>query len=203
MHRRDLFALTAGAVAAGLAAGRTGPARAEPVLGDDGLHKQPFFHDSFLELGADLEEAAAQGKGLIVLFEQRGCPYCRELHAVNFARPEITGLIAEKFLVVQLDLWGARPVLDLDGEEREERDLAQKWAVNFTPTQVLFPAEAAGATDARTAEAFRMPGYFKPFHHLSGLEYVAAGAYRDQPFQRFLQDKFAALAAQGVDPDVW
>lgn len=203
MHRRDLFVVTAAAAALGLVPGRGGRAQAEPVLGDDGLHKQPFFHDSFLELGADLEEAAAGGKGLVVLFEQRGCPYCRELHAVNFARPEIAGLIADKFLVVQLDLWGSRAVVDLDGEESEERELAQKWSVNFTPTQILLPAEAAGSTDLRQAEAFRMPGYFKPFHHLSGLEYVSTGAYARQPFQRFLQDKFAELQARGINPDVW
>ncbi len=199
MDRRRLMTVGAAALA-GFVPGR-GRAEIEPA--DDGLYKQPFFLDSFLELGADLQEAADAGRGLVVLFEQRGCPYCREMHLVNFARPEITGYLQAHYLVVQLDLWGARAVLDLDGEEMEERDLARKWFVNFTPTQVIFPASAAGSTDARAAEAFRLPGYFKPFHHLSALEYVAEGAWRDQPFQRFLQDKFAALEAQGIDPDVW
>ena len=200
MNRRGLFTLVAVAGAATLA---PRPFRAEPVPGADGLYDQPFFLDSFLELGDDLDAAAAEGKGLVILFEQNGCPYCRELHRVNFARAEITDLIAEKFHVVQLDLWGARTVVDFDGEELEERDLARKWFVNFTPTQILVPAENAGASDIRQAEAFRMPGYFKPFHHMSGLEYVATGAYREVPFQRFLQDKFAKLQAQGIDPDVW
>ncbi len=61
--------------------------------------------------------------------------------------------------------------------------------------------EAAASREA--AEAFRLPGYMKPFHYLSGLEYVAGGHYADQPFQRYLQDKFAALEAQGIKPDVW
>lgn len=200
MKRRAFFGLAAAALAPAIAAR---PVRAKAVLGDDGLHDQPFFLDSFLELGSDLNEAATDGKGLIVLFEQRGCPYCRELHQVNFARPEIAGLIEAHFLVVQLDMWGARMVLDFDGEELEERDLARKWYVNFTPTHVFFPAENAGATDPRQAEAFRLPGYFKPFHHHSALEYIASGAHRDQPFQRFLQDKFAKLERQGIDPDVW
>lgn len=199
MERRTLLTLGAATLAASMPV--RGGAEIEPA--DDGLYKQPFFLDSFLELGADLQEAADGGRGLLVLFEQRGCPYCREMHLVNFARPEITDYLQAHFLVVQLDLWGARAVLDLDGEEMEERDLARKWFVNFTPTQVIFPASAAGATDARAAEAFRLPGYFKPFHHLAALEYVAGGAWRDQPFQRFLQDKFAGLAAQGIDPDVW
>ena len=200
MTRREMMGLLGGATAVGLAGGRAWGAA---ELGDDGLYRQPFFHDSFLSLGEDLDEAAAQGKGLIVLFEQRGCPYCREMHLVNFERMEIRELIAAHFLVVQLDLWGARPVEDFDTQELEERALAQKWAVNFTPTQIICAPESAGARDLRAAEAFRMPGYFKPFHHLSGLEYVASGAYLEQPFQRFLQDKFAELSAQGIDPDVW
>ncbi|MCO5128410.1 MAG: thioredoxin family protein [Rhodobacteraceae bacterium] len=199
MDRRQL--MTWGAVL--LASGWPLRGRAQIEPSDDGLYKQPFFLDSFLELGDDLQQAASEGKGLVVLFEQRGCPYCREMHLVNFARPEITDYLQAHFEVVQLDLWGSRAVLDLDGEELEERDLARKWYVNFTPTQVIFPADAAGSADARTAEAFRLPGYFKPFHHLSALEYVAEGAWRDQPFQRYLQDKFAELQAQGVDPDVW
>lgn len=191
--------MMAGALA--LAAAR--PAFAASRVGDDGLHKQDWFLDSFLELGDDLATAADEGRGLLVLYEQAGCPYCRELHRVNFARAEVVDYLTAQFDVVQLDLWGARAVLDFDGEELEERALAAKWGVNFTPTTVLFPAAAAGAESAAKAEAFRLPGYLKPFHYLSALEYVGEGQYREQPFQRFLQDKFAELREQGIDPDVW
>ncbi|HDR29802.1 thioredoxin family protein [Rhodovulum sp.] len=193
--RRDILA-------GGAALALAHPVRAV-TLGDDGLYKQPWFLDSFLELGDDLAEAAAGGRGLIVLFEQAGCPYCRELHAVNFARPELADFLTAHFDVVQLDLWGARRLLDFDGETLEERALAAKWTVNFTPTTVLFPAEAAGSASRAEAEAFRLPGYLKPFHYLSALEYVATGEYRAQPFPRYLQDKFATLRERGIDPDVW
>lgn len=199
MNRRNVIGLAA--LAGGGLLHRY--AAAEPVLGDDGLHKQDWFLDSFLEMGADLQEAAAQGKGLMVLYEQAGCPYCRELHAVNFERPEIVDYLTSNFLVVQLDLWGAREVTDFDGEALEERGLAGKWRVNFTPTMILFPAAAAGAGSAEEAEVFRAPGYFKPFHFLASLEYVGEGHYSEQPFQRFLQDKFADLEAKGIKPDVW
>jgi thioredoxin-related protein len=191
------------AAGAGLLAARPAAAASEPEPGADGLYKQDWFLDSFLELGDDLDAAAEQGRGLIVLFEQAGCPYCRELHRVNFARPEIVDHLGTHYDVVQLDLWGARAVVDFDGEELEERALAAKWGVNFTPTSLLFPPENAGADSLAAAEAFRVPGYLKPFHYLSSLEYVTSGAYSAQPFQRFLQDKFAELRAQGIDPDVW
>ena len=179
------------------------PALAEIEPGADGLFKQAWMHDGFLDLAEDMMEAADSGRHLMVLYEQAGCPYCRELHRVNFARPEIAGYLAQHFLVVQLDLWGARAVTDFDGEEIEERALAAKWGVNFTPTTILFHRDNAGAADARQAETFRLPGYLKPFHYLSSLEYVVTGEHARQPFQRYLQDKFADLAAKGIDPDVW
>lgn len=173
------------------------------TVGDDGLYKQDWFLDTFLDMGEDLTEAAEEGKGLLVLFEQQGCPYCRELHKVNFARPEIADYIQANYNTVQIDLFGARETTDFNGETYEERDLAGEWGVHFTPTTVLFPASAAGTSSREEAEAFRTPGYLKPFHYMSALEYVAEGAYTERGFQRFLQVKFDELAEKGIKPDVW
>lgn len=179
------------------------PVWSEARMGDDGLHKQDWFLDSFLELPDDLAEADAQGKYLMVLIEQAGCPYCAALHNENFARSEIVDYINAHYVVVQLDLWGAREVVDFDGEALEERDLAQKWGVNFTPTTLIFTMEDGPPANFLKSEAFRLPGLLKPFHYLSSLEYVVTGENKKQPFQRFLQDKFKALEAQGISPDVW
>ena len=72
MDRRTLLALSAASL---VTAGR---AQAQGTVGDDGLYDEHFLKDSFLEMALDHEEAADQGKALAVLFEQRGCPYCRE-----------------------------------------------------------------------------------------------------------------------------
>jgi thioredoxin-related protein len=199
IRRRSFLAMTAALSALSVAS----QIKAEVKIGDDGLHKQDFFLDSFLEMGPDLEEAAAEGKGLIILFEQRGCPYCRELHEVNFERPEIVDFLTGSFEIVQLNLWGDREVVDFDGETLSEKKLAAKWYVNFTPTMIIIPAEAAGVQSVREAAAFTMPGYFKPFHFVSSLEYVASGAFKDLGFQRFLQAKGQRLAAEGIEVDLW
>ena len=188
----------------GLLPGITAAASNDGVtVGDDGLFKQDWFLDSFLDVGEDLTEAAADGKGLMVLFEQRGCPYCRELHRVNFARAEIRDYLLANFNTVQIDLFGSRETTDFDGEAMEERDMASKWGVHFTPTCVLFSPKSAGRKTLAEAESFRMPGYFKPFHYISGLEYVVTGTYEEMSFQRYLQAKFADLQAKGISPDVW
>ena len=66
-----------------------GAARAEAVLTDDGLYRQPWFLESFLELADDLAGASEKKKRFAIMWELRGCPYCKETHLVNFAKPEI------------------------------------------------------------------------------------------------------------------
>lgn len=178
---------------------------AEPALGDNGLHTQPWFLESFLELPDDLAEAAADGKHFAIVWEQRGCPYCREMHRVNFADERIKSFITANFVVLQLDLWGSRKVIDFDGEELEERRLARKWGISFTPSIMFFPddPEAVKGKDGKAAEVFRMPGYFKPFHFYSMFEFVRGRKYQEMGFQKFLQVKLADLKARGISPDVW
>ena len=172
-------------------------------INDDGLHTQPWFHESFLDLRDDLAEANEANKRLVVLWEQRGCPYCRELHRVNFSDERITNYIKSHFIVLQLNLFGSREVTDFDGKAMEEREVARKWGVNFTPTLMFLNDESKADKSARDLEIARMPGYFKPFHFISMLEYVQEKAYEKHGFQRFLQDKFARLKAEGKDPEVW
>lgn len=206
LTRRDLIAGSAFALA--LPALPVSPALAavegdDPPVNDDGLFHQDWFHTSFMDMGEDHAEAAAAGKHLMVLIEQRGCPYCRELHRVNFARKEITDYLRGNYLVVQLNMWGDKEVTDFDGEVMSEKALCRKWLVSFTPTSVMFNARDAGASTLAAAQAFRLPGYFKPFHYMTGLEFAASEHYRDMPFQRFVQDRFDHLKEQGLDPDLW
>lgn len=207
MLSRRQFSLMAVTTAGTMALAGRGRAASEeePAIGGNGLHTQPWFLESFLELPDDLAEASQGGKSFAVLWEQRGCPYCRELHRVNFADERISNYITSNFVMLQLDLWGSRKVTDFDGEELEERDLARKWGVNFTPTISFFPNDPkeVEGKDGKAAEVFRMPGYFKPFHFYSMFEYIHGRKYKEIGFQRFLQQRFAELEAKGVKPDLW
>lgn len=184
MRRRSLLGLGLAASSLALTSRRS---LAEAVLGEDGLYHQPWFLDSFLILGEDLDEAAQNGKRLAIMWELKGCPYCKETHLVNFARPDIEAYVWDNFEVLQLNLLGSRAVTDFDGEELEERQLAAKYGIRFTPTFQFFPetpAEIQGA--GPEVEVARMPGYFKPDHFLAMFRYVREKAYDREPFKTFL-----------------
>jgi thioredoxin-related protein len=168
----------AGAMA-GVSAWGNGSARAAAVLTDDGLYRQPWFLDSFLELAEDLEESAGKGKRFAIMWELRGCPFCRQTHLVNFAKPEIESFVKERFEILQLNIVGARETTDFDGDKLPEKRLAAKYGVRGTPTFQFFPerAEGLGARKPRDREAARARGYLEPNQFLAMFRFVYERAY--------------------------
>ncbi|MGI9420753.1 MAG: thioredoxin family protein [Geminicoccaceae bacterium] len=163
--------------------------RIEPVLTDDGLYTQEWFLQSFLDLSEDLDGAAAEGKRFAILWELKGCPYCKETHEVNFADPEINDYVRENFEILQLNYLGSRLVTDFDGEELEERELREKYGVRFTPTFLFFPEDSAkiAGESGQAAEAVRMTGYAKPDKFAAMFRFVRDKAYEEQTFKEYLE----------------
>ena len=172
-------------------------------VGDDGLHVQDWFLQTFLEIGEDQQEMDQDGKHLALLFEQKGCPYCKEMHEVNLAKPKIVDFIKENFGVLQINMFGSRTVTDIDGTEMEEKEFARKWRVNFTPTIIYLKTGDLTGKSHSEAEAARMPGYLKPFHFISMFEYVADKRYEKQDFQRYIHEKVKLMEERGEKPDIW
>ena len=173
-----------------------------PEMGDDGLHKQAWFQDTFLDLSEDLEEAHSQNKRLVIIWEQRGCPYCKATHEVNLRIPKIVDYLKDNFFILQLNMWGDREVTDFDGETVPEKALARKYRVLFTPTFQFFPEtlEDAKGKPGAEAEVLRIPGYFKPFHFYFLFRYAREKGYEKEPsFQRWLDVQGDRLRAMGID----
>ena len=151
MLSRRLF--LAGSAAGGLGLWHRGVARAEAVMTDDGFYREPWFLESFLELADDLAAASENKKRLAIMWELRGCPYCKETHLVNFAKPEIANFIKERFEILQLNIIGSREVTDFDGEKLTEKAFAQKYGVRGVPVFQFFPDSAAGLAREAAARA--------------------------------------------------
>ena len=156
------------------------------------LHDQPFFLKPPLDLDRSRKPAA---RPLAVLFEQKDCAACDELHAQGFKEPGVRKLIG-KFDVARLELFGAERVVTPAGRSLTTAQWGRELKVAYTPTLAFF--------DARGAEVFRIEAYLKPFHLASSLDYVASGAYRTQPsFQRYIQARAEKIRAAGGRVELW
>ena len=166
-------------------------ARAQAILSEDGLHKQPWFVETFLELADDLEAARAAGKRFAVLWELRGCPYCREMHLVNFARPDIADYVRSNFDILQLNIVGSRKVTDFDGTQLGEKAFAGRYQVRFTPTIQFFPETLDGlaklSPDKR--EVMRIPGYLKADDFLDVFRFVRERGYEKGTLRDFVRGR--------------
>ncbi len=182
LSRRALMIAGAGVALA------ASPVRAAAVMTDDGFYREDWFVDSFLELEDDLKGAAAGGKQLAVIWEQRGCPYCRDTHLVNFAQKDIEIYIRDHFEVIELNLHGSRVVTDFDGKKLGERQLASKYEVRGTPTIQFFPdLDNLGQKAPREREVNRIQGYLAPKDFLRMFAFVAERAYERGSLRDYLR----------------
>jgi thioredoxin-related protein len=173
--------LTALAVVAATAAGAD-------EMGDDGLYKADWMRDTFKDLQEDFAEAQGEDKRLMVLVEQRGCSYCKQMHEVTFADPRVADYIRDNYFVIQVNLHGATDVTDTDGEALTEREATRKWGLLFTPTMLFLPVELDESKSAAQQAVAVMPGAFSPGTTLDLLTWVNEERYLDQSeedFQRY------------------
>src|SRR5260221_5112589 len=126
----------------------------------------PWFTETLLDFREDVAQAAREGKRLMILFEQNGCPYCKELILTNFSQKAIADKARKKFLAVSLNIWGDRDVTWTDGKKFSEKRLAAFLKIQFTPTLVFF--------DERGGIVARLNGYYPPHRFDAGL-YPGAG----------------------------
>jgi thioredoxin-related protein len=175
-------------MAGGAFALAAGPARAAAVMTDDGFYREDWFLDSFLELADDLKTTAAGGKQLAVIWEQAGCPYCRDTHLINFAQKNTEDYIRDHFEVIELNLHGSRIVTDFDGEKLGEKQLAAKYGVRGTPTIQFFPdVDDLGHKAPREREVNRILGYLAPKDFLRMFAFVAERAYERGSLRDYLR----------------
>lgn len=134
------------------------------------------------------------GKPLLVLFEQKDCSACDELHDDIFAR-EASQKLLSQFDVALFDMWSKTPLTTPEGKATTASAWAKALKIQYAPTIVML--------DPSGKEAFRTEAYLKAFHLQSALDYVLSGAYLKQPnFQRYISTRADTLEAQGVHIDI-
>jgi len=145
-------------------------------------------------LPADTALDEREGRTLLVMFEQKECAPCDELHLDILQRPESREQL-QRVAVILLDMWSNALLKRADGRITRDAQRAAELNGQYAPTLVCF--------DEHGIEVFRTEAYLEAFHTRSAIAYVASAAYREQPgFQRFNSASATALEARGIHDDI-
>ncbi len=148
------------------------------------------LHDDINSV-ASVADLSQTTKPLLVMFEQKKCNTCDELHLDILKRKESMKLLS-RFDVAVLDMWSNQSVITPSGEKMKVRDWAKKLDVKYAPSLLFF--------DDKGKEVFRADAYLKAFHTQSVLDYVSSGAYKTQSnFQRYIDKRADHLREQGIE----
>jgi thioredoxin-related protein len=155
------------------------PGPAPGAGGGGALALPPWFTETLLDFREDVAQAARKRKRLMILFEQDGCPYCKELVLTNFSQKTIADKARKNFLAVSLNIWGDREVTWTDGKKFSEKGLAAFLKIQFTPTLVFF--------DERGGIVARLNGYYPPHRFEAVLDWVARRRERKIALAEYLR----------------
>lgn len=161
---------------------------AEMEPGDDGLYHPSWFLNSFLDLRDDHAEAAKEGKHLAIIWEQRGCIYCKRMHTEYFSDQKLVSWISAHFVIVQLDLHGSRVVTDFDGEALQESEFARKHGIRLTPTIQFFRKTLKDGQKDQEAEAAHMPGLLELNDFVGMFHYVSDTDGQGQDYRSYMKN---------------
>ena len=138
--------------------------------------------------------ARKSGKPLLVLFEQKNCPPCDELHD-DVLKQQGSPELLKKFDVVLLDTWSKTPVTTPKGKKLTAESWGKQLNLTYIPSMVFFNTEGE--------EVFRTEGWLRTFHVQSSMEYVADKSYlKEKEFQRFVEHRADNLRKQGIEVDL-
>lgn len=135
-----------------------------------------FFDANTGDLQAELADARAAGKkGILLMYEQEGCPACLYMKQNVLNRVDVQTLYRKHFTIFTIDLFGAVPLKDFKGRDIIEKAFAAEAKVRATPTFAFH--DLSGQEVTRITGAVRDVNEFKRL-----AEFVAGGTYKDRQF---------------------
>ena len=132
------------------------------------IHYTLREHDSFQSI-KNLKDNSDEP--LLVLFEDKYCELCDQLHDGHLKNPEVIDLL-DKFTVVRLDTESKQTIIDIDGDLVTADDFAKKLDLTYRPSIVMFD---------KGKEVTRIDSMIYSYHFAGHLRYVADRHYKEYP----------------------
>lgn len=152
------------------------------------------IHKQLETMHSPYDFSVPSNKYRLVMFEQKQCKECDELHNEVLTEKESRQQL-EKFDVAVVDMWSEEKVMRPDGKQSTIKDWAKELDIQYAPSLVYF--------DLQGKEVFRSDAYLRAFHIQSVMDYVSSEAYKKQPnFQRYIDARAHQLREQGIQVDI-
>jgi len=119
----------------------------------------------------EVAAAADEGKTLVVMFGQNGCPYCDKMRKRVFPHPKVAAQYGKNFVMFEINIKGDLEVVSHDGAAKTEKEYAAQMRARATP---LFVYYAKDGTDV-----LRLTGYQEPDIFRAAGRYVTSESYKD------------------------
>jgi len=153
---------------------------ASKVIGGEMHHTPDWFKVGFLDFNEDAEEAAKNGKHLMLFLDLDGCPYCTKMIKDNLSEGTSNIEYAKKVLdVVQINVKGSREITWKDDETMSEKTFAQAMNAPFSPTMIFF--------DGELNEVLRLNGYRNPSKFKIVLDYINNKYYKEMTLSQYMK----------------
>lgn len=133
----------------------------------EGFIIEPLDYD----FPSEVADAAAQGKNVVIMFHQNGCPYCDKMRKRVYPDPAVGALYGEKFHLIEVNNKGDLEVTTHDGEAMAEKDYAEKMHVRATPVFLFLAKDGT--------EALKLTGYQDAAMFNAAGRYVSSDAFKD------------------------
>jgi thioredoxin-related protein len=140
------------------------------VVGGKMSEHPDWFKESFLDITEDVAEAAESNKHVILFMHLNGCPYCFKMVEENFKHAPYIDFIKENFDVIAINIRGDREVAFNKSTSIQEKQLAKKLKVFYTPTIIFL--------DQNNQQIARTNGYRSVAEFKLVLDYVKEKAYQ-------------------------
>ena len=127
-------------------------------------------------LAEALNEAAREGKKILIDVYAEWCPYCQRMHSDVYTSEAVLKAISDYFIWVKINVESPSPV-SYYGTEMTESQFASALENESVPTTYFLNSEGAIIGS--------QPGFIEADVFASLLKFVGSDAYLEQSFQEF------------------
>lgn len=127
-------------------------------------------------LAEALNEAARDGKKILIDVYAEWCPYCQRMHSDVYTSEEVLGAISDYFIWVKINVESPSPV-SYFGTEMTESQFASALENESVPTTYFLNSEGAIIGS--------QPGFIEADVFAALLKFVGSDAYLEKSFQEY------------------